>query len=78
MSINRSTDKENMVHLHKRILLNHQKEWNNVFYSNMNGPGDYTKESKRKTNIIWYHFYVETKKKWYNELFYKTEVELHM
>ena len=34
---------------------------------NMDGPGDYhTKWSKpdrqRKTNIIWYHLYVESKK----------------
>ena len=31
--------------------------------------------SQRKTNIIWYHLYVESKKKGTNELIYKTEVD---
>ena len=30
--------------------------------------------SQRKTNIIWYHLYVESKI-WYNELIYKTETD---
>ena len=39
-----------------------KKEWNNVICSNMNGPGDYhTRWSKRKTNTICYHLYVESK-----------------
>ena len=29
--------------------------------------------SQRKANIISYHLYVESKKKWYNEVIYKTE-----
>ena len=34
--------------------------------------------SQRKTNIIWYHLYVESKKKGTNEHIYKTEIELQM
>ena len=33
---------------------------------------------QRKTNIIRYHLYVESKKKGTNELIYKTEVESRM
>ena len=31
--------------------------------------------SQRKTNIIWYHLYVESKKNDTNELIYKTELD---
>ena len=31
--------------------------------------------SQRKTNIAWYKFYVESKKKDTNELIYKTEID---
>ena len=42
--------------------LNHKKEWNNTICSNMNGPRNYhTKWSEPKTDIIWYHLYVESK-----------------
>ena len=27
--------------------------------------------SQTKTNILWYHFYVEPKKKWYKETYFK-------
>ena len=38
----------------------------------MNRPRDYhTKQSKSKTNIIWYHLYVESKKKVQMNLFTK-------
>ena len=29
------------TYTHSRILLGHQKEWNNAIYSNMDGPRDY-------------------------------------
>ena len=39
-----------------------KKEWNNAIYSNMDGPRNYhSKWSKRKTGIIWYHLYMESK-----------------
>ena len=43
----------------------------------MNGPRDYhTKQQKpEKTNIIWCHLYVESKKKDRNEFIYKTELD---
>ena len=31
--------------------------------------------SQRKTNIIWYHFYVESKKIYLPEFIYKTEID---
>ena len=34
--------------------------------------------SQRKTNIIWYRLYVESKKSGTNEPIYKTEIELQM
>ena len=34
--------------------------------------------SQRKTIIIWYHFYVESKKNNTNELIYKTEIESYV
>ena len=38
-----------------------KKEWNNAIYSNIDGPRDYhIKWSKPKTNIIWYHLYLES------------------
>ena len=30
---------------------------------------------KRKTNIVWYHFHVDSKKNDTNELIYKTEID---
>ena len=33
--------------------------------------------SWKKTNITWYHLYVESKKKDTNELIYKTEIDSH-
>ena len=52
------------------------KEWNNVNGSNMDGHRDYhMKRSQRKTNIIWYHLYVESEKNDTNELIYKTEID---
>ena len=40
---------------------NIKEEWNNVICSNMDGPRDIilSKVSQIKTNIIWYHLYVE-------------------
>ena len=47
MSIDRWMGKENVVHIYNGILLNHKKEWNNAFCSNMDAPrDDHTKWSK--------------------------------
>ena len=54
----------------------HKKEQNNAICSNMDGPRDcHTEWSKSKTNIIWCHLYVESKKNDTNELIYKTEID---
>ena len=61
MSISRSMYKE--VVAHNVILLRHKKEWNNAICSNMDGPrDDHAEVSQRKTNIIWYHLFMESKK----------------
>ena len=40
-------DKDEVVHIHNGILLNHEKEWNNAICSYTDGPRDYhTKGSK--------------------------------
>ena len=58
-------DKEDVRYEHNGILLSHKKEWNNAICSSMDGlRDDHTKWSKldrEKTNIIWYHLYVESK-----------------
>ena len=62
MSINREMNKEDVVHIYSEILLSHKKEQNNAICSNMDGPRDsHIEFSQRKTNIVWYHLYVESK-----------------
>ena len=75
MSINRWMDKADIVYIHNGILPRHKK-WNNAISSSTDGPKDYqTKWSKPKTNIIWYHLYVESKTNDTNELNYETETD---
>ena len=38
MSIERGLRKD-VIYVYNGILLGHKKEWNNVIYSNMDGPG---------------------------------------
>ena len=58
------------THTETGILLSHKKERNNAICNNMNGPRDYHSKwsESDRTNIIWYHLYVESKKKNTNEL----------
>ena len=54
------------AYIYSGILLSHKKEWNNAICSNMDRPRDYhTKQSKsnRERQLLWYHLYVEFKKK---------------
>ena len=54
-------DQEDVVPIYNGILLSHKKEGNNAICSNMDGPINYhIKQSKSKTNIIWYHLYVKS------------------
>ena len=58
-----------LCYIYNGILLSHKKEWNFAICNNMDGLGEhYAKwnKSDRKTNTIWYHLYVESKK--YNKL----------
>ena len=41
MFIDKQMDKEDVVFMHKGILLNHKKGWHNVIYSNLGVPKDY-------------------------------------
>ena len=63
MSTNRWMDKEVVVHIYNGILLSHKNEWNNSICSNMERPREYILSEliQTKTNIIWYHLYVESK-----------------
>ena len=65
------------IHTHNGILLSHKKSeilsfattWMDVEITIL------SEISQRKTNIIWYHLYVESKKNDTNELIYKTELD---
>jgi len=46
-------DKEDVIHIHNGILLNHKKEWSCAICRDINGPGTQSKVvRKRKTNIV--------------------------
>ena len=78
MPINRWMDKEDVV-----ILWN-EMEYYSVIKMHEITPFAVTwmslesiilsEVSQTKTNILWYHFYLESKK-WYNELIHKTKVD---
>ena len=60
------------------FIFSHEKEWNNAICSNMDGLDIIILSEVRqiKTNIIWYHLYVESKKKKdTDELIYKSETD---
>ena len=60
-----------MVHIHNGIFRHKKNE--NVICRKMDGPRDYhTKRSKPKTNVMWYHLYVESRND-RNLLIYKTK-----
>ena len=80
MSIDRGTDKENVVHIYNGLLLNHRKERNNAICSNMDGPRDYldylSKVSQTEKDKIPYDItYMWNLKYDINELIYKTEID---
>ena len=65
MSFNRWRDEEDVVHTHNEPLLSHRKGWHNSSCSNMEATkrlSHYVKQvRKRKTNVIRYYSYVESK-----------------
>ena len=74
MSIDRGTDKEDVVHTYNGILLRHKKEQNSVICSNMDGPRDCHSEKDKYMISPTCGIY----KKGTNELIYKTETESQM
>ena len=56
MSIDRRTDKEDMVHIYNGILLSHKKEQNNAICNNIDGPRychtELSKSDKDKYHMI--------------------------
>ena len=70
-------DKEDVEHIHRAILLSHQKERNNAMCSNMHGPGDChieqhksNREAEASVDIL----YTQNQKSCdINALTYKTE-----
>ena len=62
------------THTHSRILLGHEKEWNNAICSNMDGPRDYhTEGSKSDKDPCHIPLNVDSNKNDTKELIYKTE-----
>ena len=82
MFLDRGMDKDDVAHIHSRISLNHGKEWNNAFCSNIDRPRDcHTEwsESEREGKILHDITYMWNLKKIANALIYRanrvTDVE---
>ena len=76
MSIDRQTDKEDVVHIYNGIVLSHKKEWNCVICRDMDGSRDWETEwskSEREKKIS-YNIAVMWNLEKY-ELICKTETE---
>ena len=57
--------KEGMTYIYGAILLNHEKRWNRVICTNMDGPRDYTKWSnsnREKQKYIIYMWNLKNKR----------------
>ena len=79
MSINRGMDKEDMVPIYNGILAMKKNKIMPFAATWMDLDIVILSEvSQRRTNIVWYCLYVESKKNGTNELIYKTEIELQM
>ena len=67
-----------MVRIHNRILLSHEKEWNNVICSNMDEPRDYhpkwSKPDRERQMTYEYHLCVESKT-WHKWTYLQTETD---
>ena len=77
MSTDRRLDKEDVLHGYNGILFSHKKNETMPFAATWMDIGVIvlSEVSQRKTNIIWYHLYVECKKS-YKLTFYRTETDL--
>ena len=73
-------NKENEVHIYSGVLFSHEKEWNNAFCSNMDGPRDYhTKwsESERERQTPYIITYMRNLKYNINQHIYETKTKSH-
>ena len=54
-----------------------KKEWNSAIHSNGNGPREYllSEISQRKTNTVWYHLYLGSKKMKQTNVYSKAETD---
>ena len=60
--INRQLAYKDVVYIYNGILLSHKKEWNIAICSSIDRPREYyTQWNQRKTNIIQYNLYVDSK-----------------
>ena len=78
MSIDRWTDKEDVVHIYNGILLSHKKEQNNAIHSNMDATRDYHikwSKSERERQIPYDITYRWNLKYDTNEPIYETETD---
>ena len=68
-----------MACIYSEILLSHKKQ-KSAICSNMDGHSEYYTEwnvRHMKTNIVWYHLYVESKKKKIQTNVYAIEKQSH-
>ena len=75
MSSGRGMDKENVIHLYHGILVIKKSKITSFAAAQIDLRIIILSEiNQTKTNIIWYHLYVELKKQHTNELIYKTKI----
>ena len=77
-STNEWIKKLQYICIYNRILLSHQKEWDNVICSNMNGPRDCHTEWRKTERERWLQYdsnYIWNLKYDANKLIYKTEID---
>ena len=68
MSIDRGTDKEDVVHKYNAILLSHNREWNSAICRDVDGPRDCHRgwsKSEREKQISYNIASMWNLKKWY-------------
>ena len=80
MPIDGSMDKEDVGSICNGILLDHKKYyvWNNAICSKVDEPDIFilSEVSQTKTNTVWYHLHVESKKKWQKKTYLQSRNRL--
>ena len=81
MSISGGKNKDDVVHIYNKILLNHKKEHNCVICRDVGEPRDYHTEwskSEREKQISCINPYIWNLKEGKDDLIYKVEIEAQM